>query len=285
MKLNIRNKLLGSFLFIIVIMMGLGVFALMQLDQTNDRTLLIGQNTVPSIRAMDEIELMINQYRRYQLRHVIATTAAEMEEQEAGMTGAEVELNQLFKAYEPLVSDDQDRALLEEVKSHWQAYQTASSAFLAPSRELNTEAAAQALKGDAEKTLNDLATAVQNWQEYNVQLANQSLDASEAAYAISQNWIIGIVVGAALAGLGIAFYLARSLSNAAKQMVQTAEQIAQTDLPTLAGLTAAIAGGDLTQTATIQTRSLSYQASDEMGDLARAFNQMIARLQETGRSF
>jgi methyl-accepting chemotaxis protein len=97
--------------------------------------------------------------------------------------------------------------------------------------------------------------------------------------------LIGVSLSAVVIGFLIAFYLARSIAKAAKLMAQTAEQIAGTDLLNLTTTTAAIADGDLTLSVAIATQALDYNTSDELGDLARAINEMIAKLQETGTSF
>ncbi len=118
-------------------------------------------------------------------------------------------------------------------------------------------------------------------------LAGETAARAEAQRAAQLTTLIaiGVTLGAVGLGLLLAFFLARSMSNAARQMVQAAQQIAQVDLAALAETTAAIAGGDLTQSFKFKTQLLALKSSDEMGDLARAFNQMIARLQEIGQAF
>ena len=68
-------------------------------------------------------------------------------------------------------------------------------------------------------------------------------------------------------------------------MVMAAQTIAQKDLATLSDATEALADGDLTSEIELVSLPVSYTASDEMGELAAAFNIMISKLQETGDSF
>ena len=96
--------------------------------------------------------------------------------------------------------------------------------------------------------------------------------------------VLSSLTGIALA-IALGLYLSRSISTAVKLMAKTADQIAQTDLPSFEQATAAIAGGDLTQSVRVQTQALTYDSQDEMGDLARSFNVMITRLQGVGSSF
>ena len=58
-----------------------------------------------------------------------------------------------------------------------------------------------------------------------------------------------------------------------------------TDLSQLAELATTLGNGDLSQTAEIQTRPLELETKDELGNLVRDFNQMIAQLRETGDAY
>ncbi|MEI7989052.1 MAG: HAMP domain-containing protein, partial [Chloroflexota bacterium] len=97
--------------------------------------------------------------------------------------------------------------------------------------------------------------------------------------------LVIVLVIAILIGLMLGLFISRSIANAAKLLVKTAEQISQMDLPSFAEATTAIANGDLTKSVSVQTQSVAYDSKDEMGDLARAFNAMITKLQDVGTNF
>ena len=115
--------------------------------------------------------------------------------------------------------------------------------------------------------------------------ARDSIQAAEARNTQSR------ATGLALAGVAVSLavmaslLLARSLTGAARKMAQVAEQIVEQDLTALAAGAAAVAEGDLTQSVEVQTREIALESGDEMGDLARALNQMILHLRHTGESF
>ena len=88
-------------------------------------------------------------------------------------------------------------------------------------------------------------------------LAKDYYTESDVVFAQSRTLIIGLTLVAILAGVGIAFFLARSISSAAQQMVGVAE---------------GIAAGELDHKITIKSK-------DEMGDMAASFTQMITYLQ------
>jgi methyl-accepting chemotaxis protein len=97
--------------------------------------------------------------------------------------------------------------------------------------------------------------------------------------------LVGLILLAVAAALGIGFYLSRDIANAVAKMGKAAQKIAEVDLNNLAAATAMIAQGDLTASFTTQTQTLTHRSSDELGDLAQAFNQMITKFQETSQGF
>lgn len=101
----------------------------------------------------------------------------------------------------------------------------------------------------------------------------------------NQNISLILAAVAIIWAVWIALILANSLSKGIRQIVSAASQIAQGDLTRLASASAAIANGDLTTRIALQTTELTYQSNDEIGMLVEIFNQMIARLRETGSAF
>ena len=67
--------------------------------------------------------------------------------------------------------------------------------------------------------------------------------------------------------------------------LQDATHTVATDLGQLTRVASGLANGDLSQTAQIQTKPLKFHTKDELGTLAREFNQMVAQLQETGEAY
>ena len=107
----------------------------------------------------------------------------------------------------------------------------------------------------------------------------------DVTFASSQNLLVIVTLAGLLLAIGLGMLQSRALTNTIKLMAKTAEHIAQTDLPALESATTAIAAGDLTKLVSVQTQVLAYDTKDELGDLARAFNAMIARLQRVGTNF
>ena len=93
-------------------------------------------------------------------------------------------------------------------------------------------------------------------------------------------FVVLVPVGA---GLGVA--LARTFSRPLAALTARAQQLAQVDLANLTAATERLAAGDLTQSVAIVTTSLPVTSGDELGQMALAFNLIVAQLQRTGAAF
>ncbi len=284
-KPNIMLQQLGSFLIVVAIMVGLGAYSLGQMRLLNQETVYIGEKTVSSLKTVNKIFLTIDNYRRMQLQHVLTSATKDQDTYESMMTEDASQLDDLFKSYQALVSDQQDQNYLDNIRQVWQLYTEQSSGFLEPSRAQDDATALTFLMSDAKSTFDGMTVKLQEWVTYNTQLSDDKITEAEKTFTVVRLITIGIIVLAALIALGLGFFLSRSLSNAAKMMVAAANQIAEVDLAELQVASKALAEGDLTQSITIHTQLLNYNSRDEMGDLARSFNAMIKRLRETGVAF
>ena len=85
--------------------------------------------------------------------------------------------------------------------------------------------------------------------------------------------------------IGLGLYIAGRIHRPVVSIAGAARKIANSDLANLVAVAESIAAGDLTQMVHFQTYPLEVTSEDELGDLARALNEMIRRLHETGAAF
>jgi len=285
MKFNLSLKLNLGFLTVVVLMIGLGSFALTEMNALNASIVFIGKNSVQGFVSIDSLAENIAEYRQLQLQHIISTSSAEKKQYEESMQALEQSNKTLFSDFKDLISNDADRVAYDRILAAWGNYIKDSSGFLAPSRKMEQETALKYLNGAAKDDYVQIVKELQAWRMLSSGLTNQHLANSAKDHIFTERLMIGLMVAAAIIAFGIGIYLARSISKAAGQMVATAEEIARKDLCTLAMATAAMAEGDLTQTISFQVREVNYKSNDEMGELAQAFNLMVNSLQRTGLSF
>lgn len=74
-KLNIRTKLIGAFLVVIVLAVAVGIFALVQMYSIFRVGDYVNANTVPTVELIGQMQLKINNYRSQELQHIVAVDA------------------------------------------------------------------------------------------------------------------------------------------------------------------------------------------------------------------
>ncbi len=157
-----------------------------------------------------------------------------------------------------LVRADEGKAILARIEQAKQAY--GSVAIPLFNRTSFSEAEIEDLTGRSLRTTRqDLNKAVEELVAYEVQRGDEvSLSAQNAA---AQARILSLAVAAVamVIGLGVAIFMSRSISRPVIAVANTAQRLAE---------------GDLT------VEELKVKTQDEVGEMARAFNQMALNLRQ-----
>jgi methyl-accepting chemotaxis protein len=105
----------------------------------------------------------------------------------------------------------------------------------------------------------------------------------EAAAAVSsgKETIIIAAILATLAAIGLAFLVVRSVVRPLKVVVERLAMLRDVCITGLSDAIKAMATGDLTKTVEPQTPQIENPAGDEVGDVARAFNDIQSKMVES----
>ena len=254
MKFNLQAKVLSSFLVVILALAGLGVFTLYEMANLNQDTEHIGLNILPTIEKILLLRVYMNKYRQNQLLHLVVGTAAEKTKVGTDLEANAAEITNLYTELKALAVDSDELALQAASLLAWNSYLEATAPFLALSQAGDLEGAEAVLVGVGGPPFQALVTANSEYQAFNQTEADDAQVDSEATFSNARNLVIAVIVVVTLAALALGYFLARSISSAARQMAAVAN---------------GIANGELEHTITLKSR-------DEMGDMAQAFTRMVA---------
>ncbi len=282
MRFNIRVKLILSFLAVLVMTAVVGIVGLNSANTINNMLNSLYLNQTKSISYIKQASIGLNRIRVAISSAMLLDDQAELAQQHDKV----VEHDKSFRAdvaeFEKLILTEDGRKQFAEMMQNYETWITSVNNEL-DLLDQNKTTEAIKMMNDNSSIAYLLIDQIDALVEAKDQQAQQVYQESDVVFAQARNIMIGVIVLAIVVGVVIAFILSNSLSKAAFLMAKTAEIIADKHLSVVVDAARAIAEGDLTHTLDLDVQAIDYHSSDEMGDLARSFNLMIERLQESGK--
>ena len=228
-KYSIRTKITVVVAFLLVAMSAMGALNIRQMYTINSATVDIVNNWLPSVRILGELRAATITYRAIVRSHLLATDEAGKQLQEDLLAKWITNTDKARKAYEPLITSAEERALYDEFSTSWAEYLAGAKEVLVLSRKnedkearvLHAKASLAGVKGD--ETL-----------QKDVLLNSKGADAAGAQAAESFDNDIKIVLSSLLLtiiiGIGAAVFLVRGVSGGIKSIVAPMQALGNGDL-------------------------------------------------------
>ncbi|WLH77946.1 methyl-accepting chemotaxis protein [Pseudomonas sp. FP2335] len=259
MRIGVRASL--SFGVLASLLVIVGLFGLGQMAKLRESALIIEQSWMPSIENIHDSAAYVASIRLETLRLATTDESRIRDNSKSLITRQRSELQTLLEHHETLLSNDQERELLKQLKVNVNSYLNLVGQIITlvdgdqqqdAIDLLNTRLAPQGVV--LGKSLESLITFNQSGVE-------SAVDAAARTYS-SALWVVGlIIVFALIATLALAWLLTRSITAPISQALTVARTIA---------------AGDLSQPITVQ-------GHDEPAQLLGALAGMQAELQATIR--
>ncbi|HYD51001.1 MAG TPA: MCP four helix bundle domain-containing protein, partial [Gemmatimonadaceae bacterium] len=279
-NLRLGAKLMGGFLAVTALALLLGTVSLVGIGRVRDKAESVAENNFPSLMGLGLLNVGISDMRRIELGLSAATRSANGRWRaaiRAEWDSVQVkELKRGRELYEPLARTAEEDKL-------WQEYNAAFKTY-----EAHFEAMQQALLAGDIAAADTLAGAgLPKFQAANRPLmalvdltdkyvtTNAAALTGEARLARILTW-----VGSALAlvlGVILAISLTRAIVRPLSEVVERTERLREADLANLEQGLVALSRGDVSVTVESTTASLHTTRQDEIGDLARTVDGMIAQ--------
>src|SRR4051812_44991034 len=114
---TIRVRLFVALALNLMLLIALGCAAVVLIGSVQEQAHVIGQDAIPSVELLDQIDNSIIEYRALQLRHILNRGAMQMSDVETGMQALEQQMGDYFTRYQPLLSDDQEQIAFSRLQS------------------------------------------------------------------------------------------------------------------------------------------------------------------------
>ncbi|MEF9671626.1 methyl-accepting chemotaxis protein [Pseudomonas sp. MWU13-2100] len=258
-QLNIAPRAALGFALIAVLVAWLGVFALGQMSNIREGELAVETQWLPSIRGGDEIREIMLRIRTISLRMALDQEPKNISVYRGQMDVRDKELSERIVAYDKLVTTPEARVLYDQFKTTFAAYRAGIAQSFTLAEQGRRDELIKLLLVDMKtvvdgsgKQLTDLADL------FSKQVAAES-QKSEEHYSRSRMIVILFIVLAALATVGLAMLLTRSIVKPLGQALSAAQNVAR---------------GDLTQ-------RIESHGDDEVSHLLEALATMQQTLRDT----
>ncbi len=227
--MTIASRIILLVVASIVSLLVLVGFSTWQTDLVYEKTNFNTLNVVPSIELLNEAAIDIGKYRVRIYRHVLSTDEAAMAKIDKNIVEVQKEIDRVLKAYEPLIADEEDKALLEAERALKKEYDQKVEEILVLSRQNRNKEAHEKLEQSTQLGI-QLVDQLKKHMEYNDRLGKKASE--EAVATKKQALTYSLVTVAVIAGfLGfIGFSLGKSIEHRLNMANQVAKTIASGDL-------------------------------------------------------
>jgi methyl-accepting chemotaxis protein len=228
-KYSIRTKMTAVVAFLLVAMSLMGALSIRQMYAINAPTVDITTNWLPSIRVLGELRAATITYRAIVRSHLLATDEATRQVQDDLLAKWINNTDKARKAYEPLITSAEERALYDEFSASWAEYLAGVKEVLALSRK-NEDKEARLLHAKASLA----GVHADETLQKDVLLNNKGADAAGSQAAESFGDAIKMVMASLLVaiilGIGAAILLVRDVSAGIKSIAAPMQALGNGDL-------------------------------------------------------
>ena len=242
MKIGTRIGI--GFGLVLLLLLGSGVFATLQMSRINDSSTELADNWLPSVRYIGEMSTSFNKLRLQEVQRAIATDPAEQKDYDNRIAQSIEAFETSDKAYSAMISSPEERALYEELSKNFDQYVALRKDFVTLLAQNKTQEAVTALNGEQRRVYRSTSETIDKLVELNVKGGKEASDRGDQLYASARSLIISVIVAALVLGAVVAFFIVRILSRLLggepAYVAEIANKVAQGDL----NLQVAVRGND-----------------------------------------
>nr|WP_053181377.1 methyl-accepting chemotaxis protein [Pseudomonas thivervalensis] len=258
-NMNIAPRAFLGFALIGALMLALGVFALSQMSKIRVSGDNIAQNSVPSIKALNEFTQLTLRLRVLSYRLLTNREADTQQKTLDLLDQRNQQVRAAQTAYEKLISAPEERAAYDQYVQLLNQYRQLEERMKTLSRN-NQVTELQALLNTELMSNSDAINAVlARLTDINNQQAEAFNKGAAQQYSTAFNWVVTLLVIATGLTLLFAWLLTNSITKPIANALEAAEEIAKGNL----------------------TRPITVDGSDEAGRLLRAMSTMQDKLRDT----
>jgi methyl-accepting chemotaxis protein len=232
-RYSIRAKIITVVAFLLVIVTGMGLLAVVNMRAINANTVEIATNRLPSVRELGELQQNAIMSRTLVRAHLLAETVEDKAPLEKQLNGTIEAAERNIRSYQALISSPEERALYVEWAKYWDEYKRNIDQVLVLSRrdagrmpreanELNTR--------KVNKLLIDADPILRKNIQLNNSAADQAAQEAVASYASALTMVAMILILALVVGIALSILMIRDVTTGIASIVKPMQALSEGDL-------------------------------------------------------
>ncbi|MDU8630315.1 methyl-accepting chemotaxis protein [Pseudomonas syringae group sp. 243L2] len=229
-QLKIAARTSACFALMVVLVFGLGIFSIQQLHGIREQSLEIENDALPGIALGDDIALAVEKTRTTVAKMLATHDLAQVAQAHNEFLERKAGFQKAVEAYDPLITDDEERVLVEGLKSTYQGYIERGEKVYTLINENQAEAGRALVWGEMKAMAESIEAALGKLEKIN---DDSEAESSAAATSVYENALIvtqGVMFLTVLLTVLLAWRLIKSLAVPISQALHSSETIAAGDL-------------------------------------------------------
>ena len=260
--LRVGARLGSAFGLLLLLMLGMGLYALNKVEQVQASVVALSDNWLPSTQQLAGVNEALNQMRRGELQMMLGGDAAAIKDEGDRIAKQWTVLPPLLKAYAATLDAGEESQAFKQLTEAIDKYKGTQPQLSALLTEGKADEARAWLRGDSRKAFRATTEALAKLTEINTRGATAAEDRSSASYTAVRLGL-WVMMGLALVLGGLtAWLMTQSITVPLRAAARTADLVAD---------------GDLSEV-------MQVRRQDEFGDLQRALQRMQAGLNTAVRA-
>jgi methyl-accepting chemotaxis protein len=263
-RLSITAKMSSAFLALLLMIAGIGSFAIIKIGAVNDLSAEMRSRWLPATQLTGDLHAYMWQFRVQQSNHIAAATPQEKQKIEKLMRNQRGAISGALNDYKRFLGDKDQKTLFADLEKNWSEYERTSDR-LDDLSTAGSQVASDVFNGESLDTFYNIEDNILQINDLNVKGGNALSKKSETIYANSRQMLISAVILGLIVALVLTGSLVQTVATPIKRMSATVKRLIDGDLEVMVPGT---------------------QRSDELGSLARAlesFKSLFAADQERAR--
>ncbi|MBR0717429.1 methyl-accepting chemotaxis protein [Bradyrhizobium liaoningense] len=229
-KISIRAKIIMVISFLLVAIVGLGLFSIREMQGINANAAELQTRWMSRARATGDLQMGMMRYRLLVRDHILTTDADKKVAVDKKATSQESDNERFVKAYEATIVSAEERSLYDEFRKSWTGFMNISKDVLTLSRNQEQAKAVDMFLNKAAP----LGYQSDETLAKSLALSDKGADAAgraaDASYAFAF-LLVSIILGTAVViGIGVSVYLVRDVSSGINSIIEPMQALGKGDL-------------------------------------------------------